>query len=99
MIIRANIDPDAAPSSLAATGVTAQWRQNRQKPKATVPEKSSQPPTPKFDGTCNGLKGRGLVFNYADSCADCFMFLRHEIAEYVGKEYTDRGDVRWTLER
>ena len=97
MTIRAKIDPDAAPSSAAAA--TAQWRRNRQKSRDAVPAKESQPFTPKFDRTWYGLKVRGLVFEYANPLADHFTLVRREIAEYVRKEYTDGGDVRWTLER
>ena len=102
MAVKANIDRDDAPSSVAAMGVMAQWRRNRQKPRNAVPEKASRgapPATPKFDRTCEGLKGRGLVFDYADMRADWFTHVRREIVEYAGKEYTDRGDVWWTLKR
>ena len=55
--------------------------------------------TPEFDRTCNGFNGRSLVFDSDDPRADRFTVVRREIAEYVGKEYTDRGNVRWTLEQ
>ena len=100
MTIKVKIKPDALPSSAMTTGATAQWRQNRQMPRAVVPAKLSRgaiPATPNFDGTYNGLKGRDLVFNPNNLCADRFTHVRHEIAKYVGKEYTDEGDVRWTL--
>ena len=100
MTIKVKIKPYALPSNAMTTGATAQWRQNRQMPRAVVPAKLSRgaiPATPNFDGTYNGLKGRDLVFNPNNLCADRFTHVRHEIAKYVGKEYTDEGDVRWTL--
>ena len=73
--VKSKIDPDAAPSSAAATGATAQWRQTFQKPRSTIPAKASRgvpPATNKFDGTCDGLKGCGLVFDFADPIVDLF---------------------------
>ena len=89
------------PSIAAATWATAQWCRNRQKPRSIVPENPSQgvpTSTPNFDGTCDDLKGTGLVFNSADLRTYRFMHVRHEIPDYVGKEYLDGRDVRWTLE-
>ena len=57
------------------------------------------PSTPKFDGTCGSLKGCGLVFDSANPHADCSTYVKREIAEYIGKEYTNGGDFWWTLER
>ena len=37
MTVKAKIEPDAAISSAAATGAMAQWCQNYQNPRATVP--------------------------------------------------------------
>ena len=41
--------------------------------------------TPKFDGTCNGLKGHGLIFDSADSRADRFTHVKREISNYIVK--------------
>ena len=51
------------------------------------------PASHKFDGTCNGLKDHRLIFNSADSRADCFTHVKREISEYIGKEYTNGGVV------
>ena len=89
MNTKENIEPDAVPSSAEAMGETAQWRWNRQNPRAVVPEKvpwGAPPSTPKFNGTCNGLKGRGIVFDSENLRVDRFMDVRREIDKYVGKE-------------
>ena len=102
MTVRAKIKPDAAPSSTVATVATAQWRQNCQKTRDAVPLKESRgatPATPNFDGTCNGLKGRGIVFNSTNPRANRFMHIRREITEYVGNKYTDGGDIHWAPDR
>ena len=103
MTIRANIYPDASSSIAAAMGATAQWLLNRQKPRATVPEKASQgatPATKKFDGTCDGLKGRDLVFDSADTRADWFTHVRHEISKYAGNSTrTEDKSVGRSIER
>ena len=99
MTIRAKIKPDAAPPSGLTTGATAQWHQNHQKPRAAVPAKESQSSTLKFDRACNGLNGRGLVFDSTNRYTGRFTLVRLEIAEYIGKEHTDEGDVRWMLEQ
>ena len=49
--------------------------------------------TPKFDRTCNGLKGRIIKLNSADMRTDLFTHIKREITEYVGKEYTNSRDV------
>ena len=62
MAKKVKMELDAAPLSAVATGGTVQWRRNRKKPRATVPTKAPRgtlPATPKFDGTCDGLKGCG----------------------------------------
>ena len=89
MTAKAKIDPNAAPSSAAATKAMKKWHQNRQNPRATVPSKQSRGTpldTLKFDGTFNGLKDRGLVFGSFDPRADRFTHIRRKITEYVGKD-------------
>ena len=46
-----------------------------------------------------GIVIRNLVFDLDDTRADRFMLVRRKIAKYVGKEYTNGGDVRWTFEQ
>ena len=43
------------------------------------------PASHKFDGTCNGLKGHGLIFDSADSRADRFTHVKREISKYIVK--------------
>ena len=57
------------------------------------------PATLKFDGTYDFLKGQSIILDSADPQAYWFTHVRHEIAKYVGKEYSDGGDIHWTLER
>ena len=34
-----------------------------------------------FEGTCDGLKGRGIIFDSADPRADRFIHVKREISE------------------
>ena len=66
MTMKANIEPDAAPSRTVATGALSQWHQNRQNLRDAVPTKSPRgapPANPKFDRTYDGIKVNGLVSN------------------------------------
>ena len=83
MTVRAKTEPGATPSITAAAGATSQWRQNYHNPRSAVLPKASWGAilaTPNYDGTCDGLKGRGLVFDSADSRTDWFIHVRREIA-------------------
>ena len=83
-------------------GGTTRWHQNKQKSGAAVPIKTSRgkpPATPKFDRTYGGLKGRGLIFDLADSRSDRFTHVKHAIVEYIGKEYTNSVDIWWNIDR
>ena len=56
---------------------------------AAVPTKTSRGAPlsdHKFYGTCDGLKGHGIIFDSADLRADCFIHVKREIYEYIGKE-------------
>ena len=101
MAKKVKVELDAAPSSVPVTGVTVWWCRNQQNSRATFLTNKpwgTPPTTLKFNGTCDGLKGRGIVFNSADPSAYCFMRIKREIAEYIGKEYTNGGDIWWTPE-
>ena len=96
------LELDAAPSSVTCMGVTTRWRRNQHKLRSAVLTNTPQgapPATPKFNGTCDDLKGRSIVFESANPRADRFAHVKHKIDKYTGKEYTNNGDVRWTLER
>jgi len=58
---------------------------------AAVRTVRAAPATANFDGTCNGLKGRGLVFDAADAKADQLSQVKREIVEYIGKDYQNGG--------
>ena len=97
---KAKVEPDTSPSTAAGTGGTTRWRQNQQKLRDAVSTKTSRgrpPATSKFDGTCDGLKGYGLIFDSADLHVDRFTHVKREIAKYIGKEYTNSGDVWCTI--
>mmetsp|Transcript_51777 Transcript_51777/g.155378 ORF Transcript_51777/g.155378 Transcript_51777/m.155378 type:complete len:122 (-) Transcript_51777:1860-2225(-) len=92
------VDLDAAPSS----GAAAAPRRRQNKP-SKVGESSARQmrtagPSPIFDGTCDGLKGQGLVFDSASPRADRFTQVKRDIIEYIGKDYQNVGGVRWLLE-
>ena len=102
MAEKVKVEPDAALSRAAAIGGIAHWRQNSQKTRAAVPEKSpwgAPPATPKLDRTFDVLKGCGLVFDSSDPRPDRFMRAKRKIGKYIGKYYTNRGDAWWTLEQ
>mmetsp|Transcript_53098 Transcript_53098/g.158901 ORF Transcript_53098/g.158901 Transcript_53098/m.158901 type:complete len:92 (-) Transcript_53098:1615-1890(-) len=84
------VEPDAAASHEAATAAGAVTRKRRNKSKKTG-EPAAKPtrrpiPSSRFDGTCYGLKGRGIVFDSADPRADRFTQVKREIVEHIGKE-------------
>jgi hypothetical protein len=59
--------------------------------------KPASTPQPKFKGRCDGIKG--FVFDCADGKqSDCYNVAMKELAEYVGREYTHGGDIRWMIE-
>uniref|UniRef100_A0A7S4K779 Uncharacterized protein n=1 Tax=Odontella aurita TaxID=265563 RepID=A0A7S4K779_9STRA len=96
-------EPDATVSRGSATAaVSAAPRRCRNKSKkpgepAAKPTRGAVP-SPKFDGTRDGLKGRGLVFDLADPRADRFAQVKREIIGYIRKECQNGGDIRWSLD-
>ena len=102
MYDKVKVEPDAAPSSMTGTGGTVKLSRNRQKLREPVLLKIPRGMPPcitRFGMTCNGIKGQGLVFDSADLRADVFTHFKSKIAEYIDKEYTNGGDVWWTLEK
>ena len=96
------LELDAAPSSVTCMGVTTRWRRNQHKLRSAVLTNTPQgapPATPKFNGTCNILKGRGLIFDSADPRADRFTHVKRGISEHTRSEYTNGGDVWWRPDR
>mmetsp|Transcript_29273 Transcript_29273/g.86680 ORF Transcript_29273/g.86680 Transcript_29273/m.86680 type:complete len:93 (+) Transcript_29273:120-398(+) len=88
---KSKVEPDAASSSgTTAAAASAAPRRLRNRANRSG-EPSAKPvrvatPSSKFDGTCDGLRGRGLVFDSADTRADRFMQMKREIIDYIGKE-------------
>jgi hypothetical protein len=63
----------------------------RTKPKAVVNRE------PEFKGRCNALKG--FIFDCSDERhTDMYSATMKEISEYVGREYSNGGDIRYTVE-
>ena len=92
MAKKEKVELDTALSKSSGTGGSTGWRQNQKKLRSEVPMNKSwdgTQVTPNFDGMCNGFKGRGLIFDSSDSRADRLTHVKHEIAEYIGKEYTN----------
>jgi hypothetical protein len=52
---------------------------------------------PKFEGKSDILKG--FIYDCSNRCQfDRYTIVTREIAEFVGRDYTYGGDIRWTLE-
>uniref|UniRef100_A0A7S4IV20 Uncharacterized protein n=1 Tax=Odontella aurita TaxID=265563 RepID=A0A7S4IV20_9STRA len=88
----------AAAHGVAAAGsaVPQSWRY-RHKLRAAVQAKATRavPASAMFNGKCDGLKGRALVFDSLDTRADQFTHIRREIAEHSSTVYG--ADVAWSL--
>ena len=75
MAEKEKVETDTTPSSMDGMGVSTQWSRNQHKSRATVLTKTSRgapPPIPKFDGMCDDLKGRSLIFNSEYPLMDVF---------------------------
>ena len=101
MYEKVKVKLDATPSSATSTGGTGKWLQNQQNLRAAVLYKAPRGVpvvTPKFEVTCDGLKGCSIVFGSANFCVYRFMHIRRKIAKYTGKnirtEVTSDGSLR-----
>ena len=95
MAKKTKVEPDAAPSTVLGTGGATQWIKNQQKSRPSVPTNTSRggpPATPKFNGTCDGLKVRGFIFDSANFSTEFFTHVKRDISKYIGKEYSNGGD-------
>ena len=86
MTKKVKVELESTPPSAVSVGEMVQWFQNQQNPSATVLTKTTRGApltTPNFDGTCNDLKGCGIVFDSSNLRADHFTHVKHEIIEYI----------------
>ena len=59
---------------------------------------TKKPPVKVFGGCGEGLKGQTLCHEYGRGRSDSNAMAIRDIAEFVGRTYTSRGDVRLAIE-